>query len=671
MFGKLLKKFQRKNNGNSENIFWGGGLGLEDRNLKERSKTQWVEATFVDFSEEELSSTDKNYLGLSLTNRHFAYFFGFITLMLLILFGRAFYLQGMKGEYYLGIAEKNRIRIYNLTAPRGIIYDRNGEALVKNIPNFALFIVPYDLKSSKVAEAAGLAWLAENLTPEDFADMNEKLDKISKKSKEYFEPVLIKGDFDFEKAMALRIESVNYPGIEIEVAPEREYLMKYADLPAESLSHLLGYVGRINPEEYQEQSKNGYLYNDNLGKTGLELVYEKILRGKYGKEQIEIDSTGKAVKILAKEDLQKGDNLYLSIDAQIQAKLESLMKNHMAKIGKRRGSAVVMDPNNGEILAMVSLPAFDDNLFAKGISQDDYSKLANDEDKPLFNRAVSGEYPSGSVIKPVIAAAALTEGIVKEWTAFLSVGGIRIGEWFYPDWRAGGHGMTDVRKALADSVNTYFYIVGGGFGDVKGLGVYKIDEYLELFGIGKPTGIDLPNELDGLVPTPEWKEQTKNEKWYIGDTYHLAIGQGDLLVTPLQVANYTAVFANRGKLLRPRIVDRVYNQKDKKESQVETEYIKENFIDQDIIGIIRSGMRQCVTTGSGKILRGLPVTSAAKTGTAQWGLDKTPHAWFTSFAPYENPELVLTILIDEAGEGSAVAAPIAYEFYDWYFDKRD
>jgi len=661
---KLFNKFKTAKD---ESIFWGGGLGLIDKDLRERAKSQWVEGAFVNYSEEELSSTNKNYLGLSLNNRIFAFFFGFIVFMLLILFGRAFFLQVINGDYYLEIAEKNRIRIFNLASPRGIIYDKNGESLVKNVPNFALFIVPYDMKNADDEGVATMSWLKDNLLPEDFAKAEEKLQKVKIKNKEYFEPVLITDTLDYEKAMSLRIDSVNYPGIQIEVVPKREYLTTKGENATNSLSHVLGYVGGINPEEFSEKSKDGYLFNDELGKSGIELTYEKVLRGKYGKEQIEINSTGKAIKILAKEELQKGDNLYLTIDSVLQEKLETIMRQRMAKIGKRRGAGIVMNPETGAILAMVSLPAYDNNLFSEGISNEEYSNLLADADKPLFNRVVSGEYPSGSTIKVVIGAAGLAEGVIKEWTTVLSVGGIRIGEWFYPDWLAGGHGITDIRKALANSVNTFFYIVGGGYGDIKGLGAYKITEYLTLFGLGEKTGIDLPGEKSGLVPTPDWKEETKNEQWYVGDTYHLAIGQGDLLVTPLQVANYTAVFANKGKLLKPKLIDRIYSQQEKKEIFVETEYIRENFIDAKIIDIIRAGMRQCVTTGSGRILNSLPVTSAAKTGTAQWTPEKTPHAWFTSFAPYENPELVVTILMEESGEGSSIAAPMAYEFYNWYF----
>jgi penicillin-binding protein 2 len=287
-------------------------------------------------------------------------------------------------------------------------------------------------------------------------------------------------------------------------------------------------------------------------------------------------------------------------------------------------------------------------------------------DQPLFNRAISGEYPSGSTIKPVVAAAALQEGLITAGTSFVSSGGIRINEWFFPDWKAGGHGITDVRKAIAQSVNTFFYIIGGGYGDFTGLGPKKLKEYMEKFGLNNKTGIDLPGERVGFVPDPEWKWATKNEQWYIGDTYHVSIGQGDLLVTPLQVANYIAAVANGGTLYRPHLAKKIVDPAVQKDSDILPEVLDSNFVDPKNIQIVREGMRQTVVSGSARSLSNLPIAVAGKTGTAQWGTDKANHAWFTSFAPYENPEISVTILIEEGIEGSTVAVPIARDFYQWW-----
>ena len=293
--------------------------------------------------------------------------------------------------------------------------------------------------------------------------------------------------------------------------------------------------------------------------------------------------------------------------------------------------------------------------------------MLNDPDRPLYNRSMGGEFPSGSTIKPVISAAALQEGIITESTTFLSNGGLRIDKWFFPDWKAGGHGMTNVRKAIAESVNTFFYIIGGGYEGTTGLGVDRLAKYFKLFGLGSQTGIDLPGEVDGFVPSKEWKETTKKENWYIGDTYHLAIGQGDLNVTPLQVANYTAYFANGGKLLVPHLVKEIRPSGSQVGTPVPVKIIRSGIVNPAYVQIVREGMRQTVVAGSARSLQQVPVPMAGKTGTAQWSTKKDPHAWFTGFAPYDDPTIVITILVEEGKEGSTIAVPIAREVLQWYF----
>jgi len=321
-------------------------------------------------------------------------------------------------------------------------------------------------------------------------------------------------------------------------------------------------------------------------------------------------------------------------------------------------------------LALVSLPSFSNNDFARGLTQEQYQAIANHPDQPLFNRCLSGEYPSGSTIKPVVAAAALEEGIINENTTVSSIGGLRIGQWFFPDWKAGGHGLTSVRKALAESVNTFFYYLGGGYGDFNGLGLERLVEYEKIFGLGAQSGIDLPGEASGFLPSKEWKEKIKGEPWYIGDTYHLAIGQGDLLVTPLQVAGYTAVFANGGALYRPRLVKQILNSLDQPIGEADGKPIKSNLLSAKNIEIVRQGLRAAVTAGSAQGLASAVVPVAGKTGTAQWSTSKPAHAWFTGFAPYDKPEIVITVLIEQGGEGSAAAVPVAREVLDWWFRNK-
>jgi len=305
------------------------------------------------------------------------------------------------------------------------------------------------------------------------------------------------------------------------------------------------------------------------------------------------------------------------------------------------------------------------------VSQEEYNAFLNDENNPLFNRAISGEVPSGSTIKPVVAAAALQERVISENTSFLSIGGLHIGQWFFPDWKAGGHGVTNVRKALAESVNTFFFYIGGGYQDFVGLGVDRLVKYMRLFGLGEKSGLDLNGESAGFVPTSDWKEETKNEAWYIGDTYHISIGQGDILVTPLQVANFTAAVANGGILYRPYLVQSLLDENNQVVKQIEPQIIRRDFIDPYNLQVVREGMRQTVIAGSARSLSVLPVNSAGKTGTAQWSSKKQNHAWFTGFAPYENPEIVITVLVEEGREGSEVSVPIAKEILDWYFSQRE
>ncbi len=600
----------------------------------------------------------KEFLGLALNQKRLTIFLIFIFGVLAILFGKTAYLQIIRGAHFREMAEGNRIRTIYAAAERGIIYDRNLKVLVKNVPTFSLYLIPTDFPKDDKEKIGAIENLAEviKIPPKE---IEEKLGATSPYS---FAPIMLRENVSYEEAMRLKIESTYFSGIDLKLESRREYLDENGEV-AESLSHILGYVGKVNEKDLAE-NKN-YNSTDYLGKTGLELFYEELLRGQNGKRQVEVDALGKEKSVIAKEDPIRGKNITLSLDILAQKKMEEIVKKHLAAAKKSRAAAIVLDSKNGEILTMVSWPAFDNNLFAKGISQKDYELLINNPNNPLFNRAVMGEYPSGSTIKPVIASAALEEKIINRNTSFLSVGGLRISSWFFPDWLAGGHGLTNVTKAIADSVNTFFYIIGGGYEEFEGLGVERIVKYAKLFGFGEKLGVDLPNEAEGFLPSEEWKEETKGEQWYIGDTYHLAIGQGDLLVTPLQIAVSTTVFANGGALYRPHFLEAIETEKFTAENYL----VRENFISKENIDIVRAGMRQTVTSGSAERMLDLPVTSAAKTGTAQWSTTKSPHAWFTAFAPYENPEITVTILVEEGEEGSRIALDIAREFMMWYFSR--
>ena len=660
--------------------------------------SDWTEGSFLSDSGHKETVSRTFDLGKL---KYFA-IVGFLVLGILII--RSVWLQVIKSDYYRLLAEDNRLRAEMIEPKRGIIYDKSWRPLVRNKANFVLYFRPIDLPKdelvrdnlirtiSQVLEngqasssdifanlennMSGLA--SDNKTQvisdnPSFYKIKDILSKVQAGSLESYKPLFVMDNIEYDKAMLIALKLSNWPGVFLSNKRRREYLLPSQNgtsiLGESSLSHVLGYTGKINDQELKTLGPD-YSLIDYVGKSGLEYSWEKELKGIAGKKNIEVDALGRQKKIINEVPEQDGSNLLLALDLDLQQKAEEITNIYLKKANLHRASVVVMNPNNGEIMAFVSLPGYDNNLFAKGISQADYDKFLNDPDHPLFNRTISGEFPSGSTIKPIFAAGALQEKIITEFTSFLSNGGLRIGQWVFPDWKAGGHGQTNVRKALAESVNTFFYYIGGGYKDFKGLGVDGLVKYAKLFGLGEVTGIDLPGERAGFVPTAAWKEETKNEAWYIGDTYHFAIGQGDVLVTPLQVANYTAAIANGGTLYEPHLVSKVLNSNNQVIKDIKPVVIRQNLIDPANLEIVREGMRQTVTAGSARSLNTLPVAVAGKTGTAQWSTKKGPHAWFIGFAPYDKPQLAIMVLVEEGVEGSTIAAPIAKDILNWYFSPR-
>jgi len=657
--------------------------------------TDWTEESFL------ADSSHKSIVSRSFDFRYLKYFVLIFIVALAILITRAAWLQIIKNDYYRVLAEENRLRAEMIEPKRGIIYTSDMQPLVRNKANFVLYVRPIDLPKNDLARDNLLRQISAALEGQSldainsqsvdaeisasdlvtivadndsFHALKEAVSQVKIGSLESYQPLFIADNIEYEKAMRIALELPNWPGVFLSNKIRREYVVGSADsapqiLGESSLSHILGYTGKINDQELKYFGPD-YSLIDYVGKMGIEYSWEKELKGQAGRKNIEVDALGRQKKIINEVPAVDGSNLQLSLNLALQQKVEEIAKAYLEKAGLRRASVIIMNPNNGEILALVSLPAYDNNLFARGISQDEYDNFLNDEDRPLFNRAVSGEFPSGSTIKPIFAAAALEEKVITENTSFISTGGLRIGEWFFPDWKAGGHGVTDVRSALAWSVNTFFYYIGGGYGDFKGLGLSGLVKYSLLFGLGEKTGIDLPGEGGGFVPTRDWKEQVKKEPWYIGDTYHFAIGQGDVIVTPLQVANYTAAIANGGTLYQPRLVSKILGSGNSVIEEISPQVIRTNFISPDNLRIVREGMRETVTIGSARSMSILPVEVAGKTGTAQWSTKKSPHAWFIGFAPYDNPTVVIAVLVEEGIEGSAIAVPIAKDILNWYFGPR-
>ena len=588
-----------------------------------------------------------------------------LILFLGILIIRVGWLQIIQGDYYYKIAQENYIRSLPIKAARGIIYDRNKKPLVKNIPFFNLVVIPSKLPKDEIHLRILIDIISQAIEIEsgEVEEIINKADFFSQDS------VLVKRNLDREKALALKSKLAEYDGFKVEADATRNYF------DGEVFSHIIGYTGKVNDKEIKEYPN--YNLTDFIGKTGIEKSYEEILRGKYGSEEFEINSLGEIQRIINKKDPEPGLNLVLSIDAELQKKLYKTLDKKLQALKLKKGAAVAIDPRNGKILALVSFPSFNNNLFAKGISEKDFENLLNDSALPFLNRVISGQYPPGSTIKPVIAAAALEENIVSEFKKINCQGKLVIPNPYfpsspsiYPDWKT--HGLINITRAIAESCNVFFYTVGGGFDKIEGLGIERIKNYSFLFGLGKISGIDIPGEVQGLIPDIEWKEKNKPEEpWRLGDTYNVSIGQGDITVTPLQIAMATTAIANGGILFQPKILDRIINPiSGEVIKDIEPKIIRNHFISTANIKIVQKGMREAVIYGSAKRLYNLSVEAAGKTGTAQFGEIGETHSWFTSFAPYKNPEIVLVVLIEGGGEGHSGALPVVSDVLEWYFKDR-
>jgi penicillin-binding protein 2 len=588
-----------------------------------------------------------------------------ILFTFLIIFSRLFYLQIVLGETLREAAEENRYRVNRLPALRGVVYDRDNNLLVKNIPAFDVVVIPADLPKNENEKNKIWEELKSliDIKAEELEILTKEIDYSS------FQPFLIKKNIPRNQALILETKINEFAGIKIEKNPIREYAFP------DDFSHILGYVGKISEEEFEENKKQNYQLIDYIGKDGIEKKYENNLRGINGMERVEVDSKGNIKKVVASQESIAGQNLILTINKDLQIKSREALERGMRSAHSKKGTVVILNPKNGEILSLVSMPSYNNNIFNRESKDSDYGDLISNSDQPLFNRTIGGLYPPASTIKPVMVAAGLEEGIITSSTIINDAGAIDVPNKYDPSvvyrfvsWDRSGLGLMNLFSAIAMSSDIYFYYIGGGFKEFRGLGAEKIVKYFKDFGLGRELGVDLPAEAGGLIPTPEWKKKIKNEEWYLGDTYHISIGQGDLLATPLQVASYTATVANGGKLFRPFIVKEIIDNNKNIVQENKEEIIREGFIKDDNIRLVKRGMRETVLSGSAKSLSSLPYEIAGKTGTAQHGGSDKTHAWFTAFAPYEHPEIVVVVLVEDGGEGSAVAVPIASEILEWYFN---
>ncbi|RLC38096.1 MAG: penicillin-binding protein 2 [Candidatus Nealsonbacteria bacterium] len=640
----------------------------------ERKKIE-IEEIFLDkfLKEEELKSR-KLEVPLERTN--------FIILLLLgsilfgILLGVCFKLQIKEGRKYALLAARNQFVTSYLSAERGVIYDRYGEQLVWNEVNFDLWA-----KKSELLNNDEILKEISEIIGEDFKALKAKIEKAKE------DEVLIKRNLSHQSLILLQANPEKFPGFEI----KKRTLRHYKELA--SLAHLLGYLGKISSKELK--TFNDYEIGDYIGKEGVERSYEQVLREKKGKIQIERDAKGNEISRKVISFPKSGDNLVLSLDLPLQEKAQDVLGRVLKEVGSEKGALVALNPQNGEILASVSLPFFDNNLFAKGITTEEFQALNQDPRNPQLNRVISGLYLTGSTIKPFVAAGALEEKVINEETELycpleLCVLHKYTGEpECYGDWKF--HGLTDVKKAIAESVNPFFYMIGGGYDappvsskffdprlprHFEGLGVERLVKYLRLFGLGQKTEIDLPGEMEGRVPTPEWKKNyfkdPVNQKWYLGDTYNLSIGQGFILATPLQIATAFQAIANGGRIFKPKIAKEIIEANGKAKKELNPEILKENFISKESLRIVKEGMCQAVWSPSGSAfyLSSLPVKVCAKTGTAQlYPQKEIYHNWITVFGPAENPEILLTIVIEEVKGTRLAAQKVAKEILEWYFSR--
>ena len=605
------------------------------------------------YKEAELGLSEKKF-EVPIRERISYILFGVFFVLALILLLKVFYFQFFEGKKLSIVADNNKGSVNLIVPTRGVIYDKNMVQLVTNSPAYDLICdrAHFTLSSEQISKEIKYISDSIGLSPIEIADEIQAADSSD---------VLIVDNIGHEQLLSLESKVNELPGCRIQQNTARNYVL------GPIFSQVLGYTGRINRDEYA--SSRGYSINDYIGRTGLEQYYEAYLRGQPGQSRPESSEA-----LVAPES---GDNLVLNIDAGLQTQLYKSLEESITKMGGNKGAAVAMDPRTGAVLALVSYPSYDDNLFSGGISQSDYSNLINDPYQPLFNRAIAAHYPTGSTIKPFEASAALQEKIISPTKLINDPGYLLIHSQYDPSvvYRYGGvepHGLVDMRKALAVSSNIYFCTVGGGYEDQQGLGPTRIKEYLSLFGWDQSTGIDLPGEYSGFIPDPDWKKATKGQPWWDGDTYNLAIGQSDLQTTPLQVASAYCAIANGGTLYKPQIVNKVVsNDSTETLKEFEPQVIRSNFIDPQNLEIVREGMRDAVTQSYGlaKSLNNLSVSVAAKTGTAQIGLKDYFNVWSSAFAPYEDPQIVIVVTAEKVDGLGAVTLPVVHDVLEYYFSE--
>ena len=584
---------------------------------------------------------------------------GFVLLMFFLLLARFVFLQLIQHDHYHTLAEANRISVVPITPGRGVIYDRKGVQLAYNYTAHTLEITPG--KAMDVNNTIDrLAEIVE-ITPRD----RRRFKQLLEESKS-FESLPLRSRLADEEIARFAAHRYRFPGVEIKARLFRQYPQ------GELFSHVIGYIGRINQKELDKLEADGELANyrgtDHIGKTGLEQSYERVLHGTTGVEQVEIDSAGRAVRVLSRSPPASGANLALNLDAGLQALVDKAL-------GDRRGALVALDPRTGGVLAFVSKPGFDANLFVDGIDPQSWSELRNSPDRPMLNRALTGTYPPGSTFKPFMALAALTSGKRTPQQSISDPGYFQFGNHRFRDDAEFGHGSVDMYKSIVVSCDTYYYILAND------MGIDAISQFMARLGFGSRTGIDLTGESAGILPSQEWKQQRFKQKWFAGETVSIGIGQGYNSYTPLQLASAIATVANDGVMFRPHVVNYVEDLRTKARTVIEPKPLRSLNLNPEHIDIIKKALVGVNKEGtSASVFAGAEYVSAGKTGTAQVIAIKQgekyvesrvqerhrDHALFVAYAPADNPTIALAVIVENGGFGARAAAPIARQVFDYY-----
>jgi penicillin-binding protein 2 len=582
-----------------------------------------------------------------------------LALSFLGLVSRLLFLQVLSGDRYTFLSENNRVRLKRVAGTRGMIFDRQGQLLVDSRPSFDLIFVPEDSSDPRNT----LRLLAGYLKRDQ-----EELLKIFEegKSRAAFDEMVLGRDIDWSAVVAVETHQLHLPGVSLRTRPRRSYI----DGPM--AGHVLGYLGEINQKQLKGLKEQGYVVGDEMGQYGLERRWEELLRGQSGGQQVEVDALGRRVRVLHEVTDVPGYTVHLTLDRELQAAAYEALKG-------KEGAIVAIDVSSGAILALASTPAFDPNVFARGIKSEEWSGLIKDKLRPLNNRATQGQYPPGSTFKIIMAIAALEEGVVNPESAIQDPGFFPFGNRQFRDWKKGGHGSVNLHRAIVESCDTYFYQLG------PKLGIDRIAKWSRAFGLGERTGIALDDERPGIIPDTEWKQKRFRQPWYPGETISVAIGQGYVTVTPLQLANMMAAVANGGKLYRPYLVTKVESLDGATVREYRPELIRSIALKPETLSRVHKALADVVhgPGGTGRAARSPVIPAAGKTGTAQviemkgaylkseqLSYFNRDHAWFVAYAPLDKPQVAVAVLVEHGGHGGEAAAPMAKKVFERFIEAQ-